>query len=280
MTFSNTKADSFLSNVVVCNLTTSDTLNVITRSSTCGGDTATEILTTTVNYFGPYAAGYSSYDANLFSTEDGVLSQEYGTNVPLEGAYGIAISNSGWIYSTYQYRSTCFSITCQNNGFNVIEPSLSSHVYTKLPNPTTSNNYVPVIVVDNQLNSFFVIDGNNGCIYQYGPLNTFNYYQEQSLCLGDDSLDGAALSPNGNYLYVASYGKNEAYVFYANDISYGHIATFKGPYALPPINLGFISDIIGKIHFEDQKGIENGGFPVNNIISDVFQINSQKGLVS
>ncbi|MCL4376098.1 hypothetical protein M1558_01235 [Candidatus Parvarchaeota archaeon] len=280
LTFSNTKADAFLSNVVVCNLTTSDTLDVITRSSTCGGDTATDILTTTVNYFGPYAAGYSSYDANLFETEDGVLSQEYGKNVALEGAYGIAISNAGWIYSTYQFRTTCTSVTCQNNGFNVVEPSLSSHVYTSLPDATTSNNYVPVIVVDNQLNSFFVIDGNNGCVYEYGPLNTLSYGEEQSYCLGDNTLDGAALSPNENYLYVASYGNNETYVFDANYISYGYITTFKGPYALPPINLGFVSDIIGKVHFEDQKGIENGGFPVNNIISNVFQINSQSGLTS
>ncbi|MCL4396861.1 hypothetical protein M1494_00755, partial [Candidatus Parvarchaeota archaeon] len=280
LTFSNTKPDDFLSNVVVCNLTTSDTADVITRSSTCGGDTATEIITTTVNYFGPYAAGYVSSDANVLETEDGVLSQEYGTNIALDGAYGIASSDAGWVYSTYQYRSTCLSVTCQNNGFNVLNPALSSHVYTALPDPTTANNYVPVIIVDNNENVFDVIDGNNGCIYQFGPLNTMSYNEEQQYCLGDDTLDGAALSPNGNYLYIASYGNNETYVFYPYDVSYGVLATFKGPYALPPINLGFVSDIIGNVHFEDQKGIENAGFPVNNVISNVFQINSQSGLVA
>jgi len=191
----------------------------------------------------------------------------------MQGAYGVSVSNSGWIYVPYQYRSACFSGSCQNNGFNIIEPSLSSHSYIRFPGATTSNNYVPVAVVDNQLNSVFLIDGNNGYIYEYS-LNTETPSQIASYDVGDETLDGGALSPNGNYLYVASYGNGETYVFNANNIGGGIIATIKGPYGLPPV-----SEWPFSVHFEDQKGTGNVGFPTNDVISDVFQINSKSGFV-
>jgi len=260
-----------------CTVTEDDTFDIVTYSSSCGGSAPVDLLPDAVFFFQPYNT--ESYDGVTYETGDGSLLQWYGSNVAMEGSYNLAISNQGWFYSSYQYRSTCFSVTCQNNGFNVMESSELSHVHTSLPNPTTSNNYVPIMVVDNQKNVFFVVDGNNGCVYQFGPLNTLSYSEEQSYCTGDKSLDGAALSPNGNFLYVASYGNNETYVFGYNNIGYGAITTIHGPYALPPINLGILSDIFGNVHFEDQKGLSNEGLSVNNIISEVFKINSQSGLV-
>jgi hypothetical protein len=216
-----------------------------------------------------YSTGYAEF-YNTPATDNGAGSATY---VGMKGAYGVSVSNAGWIYVPYQYRTNLDAT--QNNGFNVIEPSLSSHVYTGLPGATTNNNYVPVVVVDNQLNAFFVIDGNNGYVYEYGPLNTESYSLEQSYNLGDDTLDYGTLSPNGNYLYVASYGNHETYVFDASDISLGAQATFIAPWGLPTL-----SEWPFNVHFEDQKGKLNEGFPTNDIISDVFQINSQSGFVS
>ncbi|MCW1295223.1 MAG: hypothetical protein OH343_00965 [Candidatus Parvarchaeota archaeon] len=216
-----------------------------------------------------YSTGYSEF-YNTPTTNNG---QGAGTYIGMKGAYGVSVSESGWIYVPYQYRSNLDAT--QNNGFNVIQPSLSSHTYTSLPGATTSNNYVPVVVADNQYNDFFVIDGNNGYVYQYGPLNSASYSLENSYNLNDDTLDYGTLSPNGNYLYVASYGNDETYVFSTANIGRGPIATFKGPYGLPPL-----SEWPFNVHFEDQKGAANVGFPTNDIVSDIFQINSQSGFVS
>ncbi|MGC8533714.1 MAG: hypothetical protein ACP5MV_03765, partial [Candidatus Parvarchaeum sp.] len=216
-----------------------------------------------------YSTGYGEF-YNTPTTNNG---QGQGTDIGMKGAYGVSISESGWIYVPYQYRTNLEAT--QNNGFNVIQPSLSSHNYASLPGATTSNNYVPVVAIDNQYNEFFVIDGNNGYVYEYGPIDSASYSLENSYNLNDETLDYATLSPNGNYLYVASYGKDETYVFSTSNIVQGPIATFKGPYGLPPLN-----EWPYNVHFEDQKGAANTGFPTNDIISDVFQINSKNGFVS